>query len=46
MPDVTFFCFWPEEDIFATEDYSLVSETLEFKIELEHEWHQILKVIS
>ena len=37
MPDVTFFCHWSEELIFATQDHHLIQYSVEYKQELHEE---------
>ena len=38
MPDVKFFCHWPEDMIVATQDMNLMQYATEYKQELHEEW--------
>ena len=38
MPDVKFFCHWPEEAIRATQDGAVLELAKEYKEELDKEW--------
>ena len=41
MPDVTFFCHYPEEDIIATQDFQLIQYANDYKQELFQEWSEM-----
>lgn len=41
MPDVTFFCDLPQQEILATNDAFIVKELKTYKKELEAEFNQI-----
>ena len=45
MPDVKFFCHWPQEMILATQDGNLQKNTFEYKNELNNEWLQFANVL-
>ena len=38
MPDVTFFCDLPEEEVTAVDDEFVVKELKDYKVELESEY--------
>ena len=46
MPDVKFFCHWPEEMIVATQDMNLMQYATEYKQELHEEWTELASVMA
>ena len=46
MPDVKFFCHWPEGLVAATQDQNLVHYAREYKFELREEWTSLEKVLA
>lgn len=46
MPDVTFFCDLPAEEIQATQDAFIIKELKDYKIELDEEYSKISKCLQ
>lgn len=46
MPDVKFFCHWPEEYILATQDSNLIQYAMEYKQELFDEWTKFAAMMA
>ena len=46
MPDVKFFCYWQDSEIFSVQDYALVKEAMTFKEEVEAEWRQFHDIVA
>lgn len=46
MPEVKFFCDWPDEDVDNTQDANVIKDQLEFKKTLDKEWSVLEKALK
>jgi hypothetical protein len=46
MPEVKFFCDWPEEDVDATQDTNVIKDQIEFKKTLDKEWEALRNALK
>ena len=46
MPEVEFFCDWPQNLLIDTQDFGVIRYTAEYKDELEEEWASLVACLS